>query len=293
MEFDLRGKSSFEILSFFETNKFLDNEIFSLIFEEEEVLRFGYNSFIDIAQLHQMQFLTPIIDKKDIKLQFRKLNTQTSFHNETDTKEKYGENSTFFSIHKNNKFSFLYNYQKALQYCGVKRKKRILNLGINRGDEFTVMQELLNDDINDIEFVGIDYSKTAIEVAKKRFAYNNFRFYAHDIKELDSLNIGKFDLIISIGTLQSSNLNFNTTLMDIYQNFLKKDGAIILGFPNCRWIDNEMLYGAKMPNYSFSEMGLLIKDIHFCKKYLQQKKYRVIISGKDYIFLSAKKESKI
>lgn len=290
MEFDLRRKSPFEILSFFETNKFLDNEIFSLILKEEEVLHFGYNSFIDIAQLHQMQFLTPIADKKEIKLRFRKLNTQASFHNESDTKEKYGKNSTFFTIHKNNKFSFLYNYQKALQFCGIKRKKRVLNLGINRGDEFDVIKELLKDDINHIEFVGIDYSKSAIEVAKKRFIHNNFTFYAQDIKELGSLNIGKFDLIISIGTLQSSNLNFNATLMDIYQNYLLQNGSIILGFPNCRWIDNEMIYGAKTPNYSFSEMGLLIKDIHFCKKYLQQKKYRVIVSGKDYIFLSARKE---
>jgi hypothetical protein len=77
--------------------------------------------------------------------------------------------------------------------------------------------------------------------------------------------------------------------MNIYQNHLEKGGAIILGFPNCRWIDGEMVYGAKVPNYSFSELGMVIKDIHFCKKYLQQKGYRVVITGKDYLFLSARK----
>ncbi|MCK4974827.1 MAG: methyltransferase, partial [Sulfurimonas sp.] len=65
--------------------------------------------------------------------------------------------------------------------------------------------------------------------------------------------------------------------------------AMILGFPNCRWIDGEMVYGAKAPNYSFNEMSLVLKDIHFCKKYLQQKKYRVTITGKDYLFLTARK----
>ncbi|MDY0117195.1 MAG: class I SAM-dependent methyltransferase, partial [Sulfurimonadaceae bacterium] len=271
------------ILSFFETLELPQDTILSLLFYEEEVLRYGYSSFIDIAQLHQLQFLTPIANGHEVTLGFRKLNSETSFHNESEGNEKYGANSTFFTIEKNNKFSFLYNYQKALQFCGVKRKKRILNLGVNRADEFVVIEELLKNEIGNIEFVGVDYSASAIEVAKQRFPHENFHFYAHDIKELQTLDIGRFDLIISIGTLQSSNLNFNATLMDIYQNLLAENGSMILGFPNCRWIDGEMIYGAKTPNYSFSEMGLLVKDIHFCKKYLQQKKYRVLISGKDYI----------
>ena len=62
---------------------------------------------------------------------------------------------------------------------------------------------------------------------------------------------------------------------------------MILGFPNCRWIDGEMIYGAKAKNYAFPEMSLLYKDVHFCKKYLQQKKFRVTVTGKNYIFLTA------
>lgn len=75
--------------------------------------------------------------------------------------------------------------------------------------------------------------------------------------------------------------------MELIQNYLKKDAAIILGFPNSRWIDDTLIYGAKIKNYSFSEMGLLINDIFFAKKYLQQKKFKVHIFGREYIFLSA------
>jgi hypothetical protein len=75
--------------------------------------------------------------------------------------------------------------------------------------------------------------------------------------------------------------------MNIIQNYLYKNGSIILGFPNCRWIDGEMITGAKSKNYSFPEMSVLVKDIYFCKKYLQQKKFRVTITGKDYLFLTA------
>ena len=139
------------------------------------------------------------------------------------------------------------------------------------------------------EFVGIDYSSSAIEHAKENFAHSNTEFICHDINKLGELELGRFDLLISIGTLQSSNINFNLTFMDLYQNYLEKGGSIILGFPNCRWIDGEMVYGAKAPNYPFSEMSLVLKDIHFCKKYLQQKKYRVVVTGKDYLFLTARK----
>jgi len=71
------------------------------------------------------------------------------------------------------------------------------------------------------------------------------------------------------------------------QNHLTSGGALILGFPNCRWSDGEMLYGAKAPNYSTSELSLVIKDIYFCKKYLQQHRFRVTLSGKEYLFLTA------
>ena len=115
----------------------------------------------------------------------------------------------------------------------------------------------------------------------------NVSFYAHDANDLASLNLGEFDLIISVGTLQSSNLKFNSILASLVQNQLKRTGAMILGFPNCRWIDGEMVYGARVKNYSFSEMGLLYKDVVFAKKYLQQKKFRVTITGKEYIFITA------
>lgn len=290
MTYDLCGKSSFEVVEFFASLELQPKEDFFIKLSEEEMLCFGYASFIDLAQLHAMRFLTPTCHDSIVTLHLQKLDTERSFHKQEDSKEKYGASSEFFTINKNEKFSFLYHYQKALQFCGIKRKKRVLNLGINRADEFDVIVQMLGTDASrEIEFVGIDYCASAIKVAKERFSAENFSFYAHDIKELLALELGKFDLIVSIGTLQSSNLNFNETLMYIYQNFLADDGTMILGFPNCRWVDGEMLYGAKAPNYSFSEMSLLIKDIHFCKKYLQQKKYRVVVSGKDYIFLSARR----
>mgnify|MGYP001216237629 CR=1 FL=1 len=293
MILNLRGKTSNEILVVFEALHVEGGEVVEAEVLESDIKTIGYKAFADLAQLYFMRLLTPVKkDETTTLLRFQKLRLNSSFHNSDDeSSEKYGVESAFFSIDKTKEFSFLYHYKKALEFVNVKNKKRILNLGVNRGDEFEVIKNMLSyKEFCTVEFVGIDYSASAIEFAKKEFSqYENVKFICHDINSLEELELGRFDLIISIGTLQSSNIAFNAAFMSIYQNYLAEGGAMLLGFPNCRWIDGEMIYGAKAPNYSFSELSLVLKDIHFCKKYLQQKKYRVVVSGKDYLFLSARK----
>jgi len=233
--------------------------------------------------------LSPIIISENfVLIRYKKLNTNISFHKTLNNDEKYGINSEFFNINKNEEISFLNYYKLALKNVNINNKVKVLNLGINKADEFDIIKNMAKNFLN-IEFVGIDYSLSAIKYAKKRFPSNNFKFLKADINNLDKLNLGKFDLIISIGTLQSSSINFKLKFNEIVQNYLSKDGSIILGFPNSRWIDGSMIYGAKNKNYNFCEMSLLYKDVHYCKKYLQQKKFKVVISGKDYIFLWANK----
>lgn len=248
----------------------------------------GYNSWFNLSQTLFCKMLTPIlICDEFIRLRFYKLDLKDSFHkSKTEQKEKYGSDSEFIRINKNEESSFLNSYLKALKSVDVSSKKRVLNLGVNKADEFDAITQIVKDYSN-IEFIGVDFCQSAIDIAKNRFNTKNFSFFNEDINNLDSLNLGKFDLIISIGTLQSTTLDFKPYFMSLVQNYLEDKGSMILGFPNCRWIDKEMIYGAKAPNYSYSELSILFNDVIFCKKYLQQKKYRVTITGKDYIFLTA------
>ena len=257
--------------------------------DKQQFIYRGYKEWVDLAQILHCKMLTPTVLTRDtVVLRFEKLNPDDSFHKSiNDKEEKYGSNSIFSEIHKMEEPSFVHYYAQALQNVKIEKRLRILNLGVNSGDEFELIKNL-SSNFHELELVGIDYCESAINEAKKKFQNDiNISFYAHDINDLATLNLGKFDLIISIGTLQSSNLAFNPLLMSLVQNQLKHDGAMILGFPNCRFIDGEMIYGAKVKNYAFSEMGLLYKDVIFSKKYLQQKKYRVTITGKDYIFITA------
>jgi len=249
----------------------------------------GYGAWSDLAQILHCKMLTPtIISKHTVLLRLEKLNADDSFHKSiTDKEEKYGSESIFSEIHKMQEPAFLSHYLKALDNVDINKRLRILNLGVNSGDEFELVKEYATN-FKNLELIGIDYCDSAINAAKEKFKDDtNISFYTHDINDLASLELGLFDLIISIGTLQSSNLEFNPLLMSIVQNQLKRSGAMILGFPNCRWVDGEMIYGARVKNYAFSEMGLLYKDVIFSKKYLQQKKFRVTITGKDYIFITA------
>lgn len=249
----------------------------------------GYKAWSDLAQILKCRMLTPLIkDSYLVIIRYQKLNTDVNFHKSTDTAEfKYGKDSLFSKIHKMEEPSFLHYYKQALKNVHIDKRMRILNLGINSGDEFECIQKYTSN-FKNLELVGIDYCDSAVQAAKHKFQnLNNITLYTHDINDLKSLNLGRFDLIISIGTLQSSNLEFNPLFMSIVQNELKTDGAIILGFPNCRWLDGEMMYGARAKHYSFSEMSNVYKDAIFCKKYLQQKKFRVTITGKEYIFLTA------
>jgi 2-polyprenyl-3-methyl-5-hydroxy-6-metoxy-1,4-benzoquinol methylase len=251
-----------------------------------------YKTWLDMSQIYCCVMLTPeILSENFVKIKYKKLNQNISFHKDDLKEEKYGTKSEFFNINKNEEIGFLYYYKLALQTIKIDKKIKILNIGINKGDEFDTIIKILKDTntIDNIEFVGIDYSKSIIDFATNKFTHHNFRFIQADINDIDNLCLDKFDLIISIGTLQSSNINFKLLFNNLIQNYLRKDGSVILGFPNSRWIDGSMIYGAKMKNYSFSDISLIIKDIHYCKKYLQQKRYKVNIFGKDYIFLVANK----
>jgi len=252
----------------------------------------GYKNWVDLAHFLGSKMATPKLISSDIvEICYRRLSTD-SFHNTRveDIKEKYGVGSTFSLIDKSQESSFLFFYLQALKDANIENRGSILNLGVNRADEFVVIKEMLKDGFEDKQLVGIDHSTSAIKQAKERFeGCRGVEFFTHDINELDSLGLGRFDMLISIGTLQSTTINFKPFFMSLVQNYLSSDSAVVLGFPNSRWVGGELLYGAKVPNYSTSELGLLFSDVMFCKKYLQQKRYRVKIIGKDYIFLIATK----
>jgi hypothetical protein len=110
-------------------------------------------------------------------------------------------------------------------------------------------------------------------------------FIGH-FNRVESFTLDPFDLILSIGTLESPGIAFKRVFMSLMQRLLSPGGAVILGFPNCRYVDGEVISGARVKNYSESELSLLVKDIYFVKKYLQQHRFKVMLFGSHYLFLT-------
>jgi len=283
------GRAVFEVLSP-DCGKFYSGS--KVAIEGERYIYRSLKSWIDLANtLHCKMLIPKPLNDTIVQMTFEQCSSHHSFHHTQDSTEKYGTQSEFALIDKSNEFAFAYYYLQALAMLNFDSIERVINLGINRGDEFATLQELLSpQQFNAIEWVGVDYAPSTIEYAKNRFkAHSNMHFFAHDINTLSKLQLGRFDLLITIATLQSVNSNFKKLFMDLVQQLLHTKSSIVMGFPNSRWVDGELIYGAKVPHYNHSELSTLIKDIYFCKKYLQQHNYRVRIFGKEYLFLVATK----
>ncbi len=242
----------------------------------------SWANWVRLAQLLGCRILTPHLATPPlVTVRFQKLDSRQSFHRTAES--KYATDSLFARIDKQEEPDFIYHYLQALDEVKIRTRKRILNLGVSRGDEFGVIENLVGK--NTAEMVGIDLDASAIETARSR--YPHATFYTHDINDLAPLDLGRFDLLITIGTLQSPAVHTKPLIMDLVQHHLTDTGALILGFPASRWIDGELIPGARAPNYPFPESSLLIKDLHWIKKYLQQHRYRVRIFGQSYLFVVA------
>ncbi len=227
-----------------------------------------------------------------VTIRYQRLQPVSSFHTDAveEITEKYGSLSIFARINKLEEPSFAWHYHHALEAVNIHTRRQILNLGINKGYEFLGIRRHTGETLfGDMELTGVDHSRSAIAQARENLPYPNVSLYCHDINALAALQLPRQDLILSISTLQSPGIDTKPLIMSLVQEQLSPTGAILFGFPNARWIDGELIHGAKAPNYPYPEMSLLIKDIYWIKKYLQQHKFRVTITGREYLFLTATK----
>jgi len=261
-----------------------------LFLDSETYLCRSWRTWNDLATLFGFRMLTPRpFDRHRLRLRWSKLGRE-SFHQE-DPEEKYTLQSRFSRISKEEEASFLYYYSQSLRRLNIGERYEILDLGIHRGHELEPIRRLSGDKFSAMRIIGVDRAADALEEAQKRYP-DNLRTYCHDINNLAALDPGRFDLILSIGTLQSPGIALKPLIMNLVQHHLKPDGALLLGWPNARWRDGELLYGAQAPNYPFNELSLVIKDLYWIKKYLQQHHFRVVITGREYLFLEATKIGK-
>ncbi len=203
-----------------------------------------------------------------------------------EASEKYGVRSGYQRITKREDPSMVLDLADALQRCALPPRPRVLDLGVNTGDELELMLELCPE-LAAATFVGIDHCASALAEARARLDDPRHRFIEADLGALPGLALDPFDLVVSIGTLHSPGIDDRELLRHVVQRRLTPGGCLILGIPNCRYLDGEVLYGARMKNFHQPELSLMIKNVAFYRRYLQQHRRRVFVTGKHYVLVTA------
>ncbi len=249
-----------------------------------------FRLWVELAERLGLRLLTPRPARPPlVELRFERLDPATGWHGDepADPTEKYGAGSEFARISKLEEPGFLIDFAEALARVDPRPGARILDLGVNTGDELALIGALAPALRGQATFVGVDHSRSALAVARARFPAAGYRFIEADLGRLAEIDLGDaFDLVICIGTLQSPGIDDRELLRHIVQRRLLPGGSVILGFPNCRYVDGEVEQGTRMVNFREPELGLLIKDVAFYRKYLQQHRRQVHVTGNRYLLVT-------
>ena len=246
-----------------------------------------YRVWVDLAERLGLRMLTPERLGDDmVELRFERIDPAARWQSDdTEASERYGRASGFARISKLEDPDLLIDFADALARTRLPAAPRILELGVNRGDMFKLISALDPERAARASFVGVDHSETALALARERFPGENFSFVAADVNELPVL--GGFDLVIAMGVLQSPGVDDRGLLRRLIQVELGWTGALILGVPNCRYLDGERIHGARQKNFREPELSLVIKDIAYFKRYLQQHRRQVYVTGRSYLLVTA------
>jgi len=199
--------------------------------------------------------------------------------------QAYDPKGTYGQILKTEDPHWLRDYRLALKQCRLDQHSRILSLGVNRGDELAVFRCWYPESYENFHFTGFDLSEGALAIAKQQLSALHHRLERADLRDDPPEDLEPQDLILSLSTLQSSNMDGKEVFRNWFQKTLSKKGHVILGFPNCTWHDGEQVYGAPMRNQPHPDPSLVMKDLMYYRKYLQTHGKRVSIIGKHYLFL--------
>lgn len=250
-----------------------------------------FRSWVDLAERMRMRMSTPRPEPEGlVRFTLTRLDPSAVWEpsEDTDPTEKYGRRSAYQRICKAEDPGFVLDLSDALARIPLPEAPRILDLGVNTGDELALLTTL-RPELARATFVGIDHSASAIAVARERFDDPRHWFIEADLTELPGLELEleRFDLVLCLGTLQSPGVDDHELLQHVVRKRLQPGGSLLLGLPNCSYLDGEVLHGAKMKNFTQPDLSLLVKSVASYRRYLHKHRRKVFVTGKHYVLVTA------
>ncbi|PTA68874.1 class I SAM-dependent methyltransferase [Deinococcus arcticus] len=199
----------------------------------------------------------------------------------------YGPDSPWGRVDKLEDPVFLATFVEALRRVDPPPGGRVLALGVNAGRELDALELAFPG--RALTVVGVDLNREALAAAQAR--HPGAQFHALDVGALPP-SLGRFDLVLALSLLQSPGVVQDVLLSRLRRNHLTPGGGLILGFPNARYRDGTLSYGARMRNYARPDLSLLAADVTNARRGLQKHGYKVFVTGKYEVLLSAIPASK-
>lgn len=238
--------------------------------------------WLDLADRLECHLLTPVARGAQVELTLKRA-AGPSLHTRERHAERYGAESGFQRIDKLEDPIFLDDMLDALGRAHLRAGARVLDVGVNGGGELRLLD--LAYPGHDFAVTGVDLSESALSLARARYPRHDFRHL--DVNDLPNEGLGRFDLILSVGTLQSSGVNGDRVLRALLRDHLAPGGSVILALPNCRYEGGRVSYGARLLNSRKPDLSLLVKDLALQRRHLQKHGFRVTVSGKYDVVLTA------
>jgi SAM-dependent methyltransferase len=262
-----------------------------VVLEGRELVHRPLRVWVDLAERMGLRMATPRPDGEGlVRLELSPLNQGATWEpgEGVAASEKYGVGSGYQRISKLEDPGLVLDLADALERVDLGHEARVLDLGVNTGDELALLGALRPELGRAGTFVGVDHSASALAVARARFPGPRYRFVEADLRQLPALELGApFDLVLCLNTLQSPGVDDRAVLRHVVQQRLSPTGSVILGIPNCRYLDGEVIHGARTKNLRQAELSLVIDGVAFYRRYLHQHRRRVYVTGKDTLLVTA------
>jgi SAM-dependent methyltransferase len=245
----------------------------------------SWRAWVDLADELALTVTTPTpLPGGRVRVRFRTLGPEAAWHGPTagPRAERYA-GAAFAAVRKLEEPGFLLPLLDALTRARPPDGGRVLVLGCNRGDEIAALG-LLEPPPRDVTVIGVDHAAGPLREAERRFP--GARFLLVDLHDLPA-EIGRVDLVVAIGVLQSPAVDDRRLLRQLVQEHLLARSALVLGVPNSRFRERGVRWGARTRNVAERDLSLVVKDLAAYRRYLHQHGFRTHIGGRYDLLLVA------
>ncbi|GGK27928.1 methyltransferase type 12 [Deinococcus malanensis] len=238
-----------------------------------------WSTWTDLADLLGAHLLTP--ERAGEGLVRVRLRAQA--HSADPDAAGYGAQGDWARVDKLEDPVFLFTLVEALRRAGPPQGGRVLSLGVNAGRELDALA--LAFPARSFDVHGVDLDASALVAARQR--HPDMMVHELDVTTLPQSSLGRFDLVLALSLLQSPGIRQDVLLSALWRHHLTPAGGLVLGYPNARYRDGTLSYGARVRNYRRPDLSLMAADVTDARRRLQRQGFKVFVTGKYEVLVTA------